>query len=110
MSFILFAYAIAIPWPIVRNTLFYNLISQSFSAMSNVDAHTTDDVDYKWRKTESNKGKGIEVVSQAMAQFELAGIETKLKDTENSKGNFTIYLNIFVYDKLVNEVSTTSLK
>lgn len=50
------------------------------------DAHTTDDVDYKWRKTIANKGKGIEIVSQEMAQFELAGIDTKLRDTKNSKG------------------------
>lgn len=50
------------------------------------DAHTTDDVDYKWRKTVANKGKGIEIVSQEMAQFELAGIDTKLRDTKNSKG------------------------
>ena len=33
-----------------------------------------------------NQGKGIEIVSQEMAQFELTGIETKIKDTENSKG------------------------
>lgn len=52
-----------------------------------VDAHTTDDVDYKWRKTKANKGKGIEIVSKEMAQFELTAIETKLKDTKNSKGN-----------------------
>ena len=55
-------------------------------SVTHVDAHTTNDVDYKWRKTESNKGKGIEIVSKEMAQFELTGIQTKLKDTENSKG------------------------
>jgi len=56
------------------------------AACSITDAHTTDDMDYKWRKTKANKGKGIEIVSQEMAQFELVGIKTKLKDTKNSKG------------------------
>lgn len=57
-----------------------------FLYLYDLDAHTTDDVDYKWRKTKANKGKGIEIVSKEMAQFELVGIETKFKDTENSKG------------------------
>jgi len=52
------------------------------------DAHTTDDMDYKWRKTKANKRKGIEIVSKEMAQFELVGIETMLKDTKNSKGKY----------------------
>lgn len=52
------------------------------------DAHTTDDMDYRWRETKENKGKGIEIVSKEMAQFELVGIETKIKDTKNSKGIF----------------------
>lgn len=67
------------------------------------DAHTTDDVDYKWRKTGANKGKGIEIVSQEMAQFELAGIDTKLRDTKNSKGiklmNFLVKFLSFLSDK-----------
>lgn len=58
------------------------------AACSISDAHTTDDMDYKWRKTKANKGKGIEIVSKEMAQFELVGIETKLKDTKNSKGKW----------------------
>lgn len=57
-----------------------------FLYLYDLDAHTTDDVDYKWRKTKANKGKGIEIVSKEMAQFELVGIKTKFKDTENSKG------------------------
>jgi len=62
-------------------------------------AHTTDDVDYKWRKTKSNKGKGIEIASQEMAQFELAGIETKIKDTENSKGSFASLRVVFSFKR-----------
>lgn len=56
------------------------------AACSISDAHTTDDMYYKWRKTKANKGKGIEIVSKEMAQFELVGIETEIKDTKNSKG------------------------
>ena len=63
------------------------------------DAHTTDDVDYKWRKTDANKGKGIEIVSQEMAQFELAGIDTKLRDTKNSKGIKLMNFLSFLSDK-----------
>ncbi|XP_068743501.1 gamma-aminobutyric acid receptor subunit beta-3-like [Montipora capricornis] len=62
-------------------------------------AHTTNDVDYKWRKTESNKGKGIEIVSKEMAQFELTGIQTKLKDTENSKGSFASLTVVFSFKR-----------
>lgn len=62
-------------------------------------AHTTDDVDYKWRKTDANKGKGIEIVSQEMAQFELAGIDTKLRDTKNSKGSFAGLSVIFSFKR-----------
>lgn len=58
------------------------------AACSISDAHTTDDMDYKWRKTKANKGKGIEIVSKEMAQFELVGIETKLRNTKNSKGKW----------------------
>lgn len=65
--------------------------------MYDLDAHTTDDVDYKWRKTKANEGRGIEIVSNEMAQFELTGIETKLKDTKNSKGNMNFYETLFVH-------------
>ncbi|KXJ15718.1 gamma-aminobutyric acid receptor alpha-like [Exaiptasia diaphana] len=44
-------------------------------------AHTTADVDYRW------KGE-IEIVSKQMAQFDLLGISTETKDSTNSKGSF----------------------
>lgn len=78
--------------------IFISLVNFFFCGVkSDADAHTTDDVDYKWRKTKSNKGKGIEIASQEMAQFELAGIETKIKDTENSKGiQMSFFFNAYV--------------
>lgn len=62
------------------------------AACSISDAHTTNDMDYQWRKTKANKGKGIEIVSKEMAQFELVGIETKFKDTKNSKGKCFLWM------------------
>ncbi|XP_029212017.1 glycine receptor subunit beta-like isoform X2 [Acropora millepora] len=62
-------------------------------------AHTTDDIDYKWRRTEANKGKGIEMVSKEMAQFELIGFETKLKKTQNSKGSFASLIVVFSFKR-----------
>ena len=56
------------------------------------DAYTTAEVDYGWKKTKQNGGKGIEIVSDEMAQFELTGVETTSKAATNSKGNFFITL------------------
>ena len=50
-------------------------------------------MDYRWRKTKENKGKGIEIVSKEMAQFELVGIQTKFKDTKNSKEG--LFLSVY---------------
>lgn len=47
------------------------------------DAHTTADVDYRWR---GGKSQGIEIVSKEMAQFDFAGTRTTTKANTNSKG------------------------
>ncbi|KAL9983115.1 hypothetical protein ACROYT_G005244 [Oculina patagonica] len=62
-------------------------------------AHTTDDMYYKWRRTKENERKGIETVSKEMAQFELVGIETKTKDTKNSKGSFASLTVVFSFKR-----------
>ena len=47
------------------------------------DAHTTDDVDYRWK---GGKSQGVEIVSKEMAQFEFVGAKTSTKANTNSKG------------------------
>lgn len=77
----------------------YPMDTQHCSLIIESYAHTTDDVDFKWLKTNANQWKGIEIVSKAMAQFELAGIETKIKDTENSKGSFASLSVVFSFKR-----------
>lgn len=50
-----------------------------------IDAHTTADIDYKWKKSKTG---GIEVVSKEMAQFEFIKTETFVKTQSNSKGHY----------------------
>ena len=45
------------------------------------DAHTVADVDYKWKG-----GKGVEIVSSQMAQFDLLRVVTENEASTNSKG------------------------
>ena len=52
-----------------------------------IDAHTTDDVDYIWKKSANGKSGGIEIVSAEMAQFEFVKTETFVKSQTNSKGH-----------------------
>ena len=47
------------------------------------DAHTTEDVDYRWK---GGKSQGVEIVSKEMAQFEFVGAKTSTKANTNSKG------------------------
>ncbi|XP_073240461.1 gamma-aminobutyric acid receptor subunit beta-1-like [Porites lutea] len=77
----------------------YPMDTQHCSLVIESYAHTTEDIDYRWRRTKANKGKGIEIVSQEMAQFELTGIETKIKDTENSKGSFARLSVVFSFKR-----------
>ena len=55
--------------------------------VSLTDAYTQKDVDYNWRGKE-----GIEIVSDRMAQFNLASVATYKKDSTNSKGLFQVVL------------------
>lgn len=48
------------------------------------DAHTTADVDYRWK---GGKSQGVEIVSKEMAQFDFVGAKTTTKANTNSKGN-----------------------
>lgn len=50
---------------------------------SSLDAHTTADVDYRWK---GGKSQGVEIVSKEMAQFEFVGAKTSTKANTNSKG------------------------
>ncbi|KAK2572519.1 Gamma-aminobutyric acid receptor subunit beta-1 [Acropora cervicornis] len=79
------------------DTYFFNVKSVKYHFVTH--AHTTDDIDYKWRKTEANKGKGIEMVSKEMAQFEFIGFKTKLKKTQNSKGSFASLTIVFSFKR-----------
>lgn len=47
------------------------------------DAHTTADVDYRWK---GGKSQGVEIVSKEMAQFDFVGAKTTTKANTNSKG------------------------
>lgn len=51
------------------------------------DAHTVADVDYKWKG-----GKGVEIVSSEMAQFDLLRVVTENEASTNSKG-WTLFLD-----------------
>ena len=73
----------------IHDRSFLMFPSRSFGIMSFVmpaDAYTTQEVDYGWRKTKQNRGKGIEIVSDEMAQFEMKGVYTSTKAATNSKG------------------------
>lgn len=48
------------------------------------DAHTTADVDYRWK---GGKSQGVEIVSKEMAQFDFVGARTTTKANTSSKGN-----------------------
>ena len=48
-----------------------------------IDAHTVADVDYKWK---GGDGKGVEIVSSEMAQFDLRQVKTVNDASINSKG------------------------
>lgn len=50
---------------------------------STPDAHTTADVDYRWK---GGKSQGVEIVSKEMAQFDFVGAKTTTKANTNSKG------------------------
>ena len=56
---------------------------------STPDAHTTADVDYRWK---GGKSQGVEIVSKEMAQFDFVGAKTTTKANTNSKGT-TLYIN-----------------
>jgi len=64
-----------------------NLPEATFRALKcsvfaiSTDAHTVADVDYKWKG-----GKGVEIVSSEMAQFDLLRVVTENEASTNSKG------------------------
>lgn len=53
------------------------------ACFSLIDAHTVADVDYKWK---GGDGKGVEIVSSEMAQFDLRQVKTLNDASINSKG------------------------
>lgn len=58
----------------------FSTLKYSFTAI-HTDAHTVADVDYKWKG-----GKGVEIVSSEMAQFDLLQVVTENEASTNSKG------------------------
>ncbi|XP_015753471.1 PREDICTED: gamma-aminobutyric acid receptor subunit beta-2-like [Acropora digitifera] len=68
-------------------------------------AHTTADVDYRWR---GGKSQGIEIVSKEMAQFDFAGTRTTTKANTNSKGSFASLRAFFTFKRRVSYFITAT--
>ncbi|XP_073239656.1 gamma-aminobutyric acid receptor subunit beta-2-like [Porites lutea] len=68
-------------------------------------AHTTEDVDYRWK---GGKSQGVEIFSKEMAQFEFVGAKTSTKANTNSKGSFTSLQAFFTFKRRVSYFITTT--
>ncbi|XP_078354682.1 gamma-aminobutyric acid receptor subunit beta-3-like [Oculina patagonica] len=68
-------------------------------------AHTTADVDYRWK---GGKSQGVEIVSKEMAQFEFVGAKTTTKAQTNSKGSFASLRAFFTFKRRVSYFITAT--
>ncbi|XP_058958901.2 gamma-aminobutyric acid receptor subunit alpha-3 [Pocillopora verrucosa] len=68
-------------------------------------AHTTADVDYRWK---GGKSQGVEIVSKEMAQFEFVGAKTSTKANTNSKGSFASLRAFFTFKRRVSYFITAT--
>ncbi|XP_068746968.1 gamma-aminobutyric acid receptor subunit beta-2-like [Montipora capricornis] len=68
-------------------------------------AHTTSDVDYRWR---GGKAQGVEIVSKEMAQFDFGGAKTSTKANTNSKGSFASLRAVFTFKRRVSYFITAT--
>ena len=81
--------AITINWPALSQSQYSTFLRHKIIVnyllfhRSTPDAHTTADVDYRWK---GGKSQGVEIVSKEMAQFDFVGAKTTTKANTNSKG------------------------
>lgn len=68
-------------------------------------AHTTADVDYRWK---GGKSQGVEIVSKEMAQFDFVGAKTTTKANTNSKGSFASLRAFFTFKRRVSYFITAT--
>ncbi|XP_078354729.1 gamma-aminobutyric acid receptor subunit alpha-2-like isoform X2 [Oculina patagonica] len=74
------------------NLRLYPMDTQHCSLRIESYAHTVADVDYKWKG-----GKGVEIVSSEMAQFDLLRVVTENEASTNSKGSFAKLKAVFSF-------------